>query len=333
MRVLSEGPVSGAISVAAAEAYEFPAGYWAVHQAGSRFLLRSLNGLAALHEDNLASGLIFNAISVANVRHITATPTNNVHGTLDSIPPDRLRRPVSVLALAGLMRLPYETVRRHVRSMLERGVCVRVDSRGIVIPSQIHDHPARHQAIRSGYPNLVGLIDDLERCGFDFEPYRRRQYHTVPTPAEGAVPSNIRALLRVCLEFVADGAAQLGLRHGGDVLKGAVFSAICMANERHAAGELGGPLPDALREPVSTSMLAADLRLPYETARRYAGRLMREGMVERRGKGFVVPVAQLHTPAQLRALRDGYARVAHLVADLRRAGFDFSDRGAIRQPQ
>lgn len=51
--------------------------------------------------------------------------------------PDALRRTVSILSVADYLGLPYETTRRHVLKLVDRGYCVRKGKREFLIPSAI----------------------------------------------------------------------------------------------------------------------------------------------------------------------------------------------------
>jgi len=306
----------------------------AILRVGNDYFLKTLDRLAVMHGDNLISAVIFNAIWTANVKHITTSGANGAFGGMDDIPPDSHRRPVSVLALSSSLRIPYETVRRYVQALLDQGLCVRIGGKGIVVPAAVFDRPLFRGAILQEMPNFLRFMEDLKRCGFDFAPYRRRHTNTVPLPANGAPPSNIRAILRVSLELIMRGVDALGHAHGDDLLKGLVFSAIWTANVRHITAGAGNvkyggltDIPsDEMRRPVSISALAASLRMPYETVRRHASDLIRRGIAVRSGgKGIVIPRAQLETPAQLEAIRTSYAHITRMVSDLHRAGFDFSD--------
>lgn len=101
-----------------------------------------LNTVALLTNNlnlELVDGLIFLAVIRANTLHVTLDPAlAATFSGVDEIPPDHMRRSVSVYALARDLRLPYETARRHGQKLLELGFCERAGDRGLVVPSQVH---------------------------------------------------------------------------------------------------------------------------------------------------------------------------------------------------
>ncbi|MBI2740286.1 MAG: hypothetical protein HYX38_27535 [Rhodospirillales bacterium] len=93
-------------------------------------LLAAMKVLRVHFDGDLMNGLVFTAVRAANVQHIA----NTVPAANRSILPDSDRRPVSIAAIADSMRLPYETVRRHVAKLVREGKCIRVGRRGVVAP-------------------------------------------------------------------------------------------------------------------------------------------------------------------------------------------------------
>ena len=78
-------------------------------------------------------------------------------------------------------------------------------------------------------------------------------------------------------------------------------------------------LPDALRQPVSVLAISRSLRLPYETARRHADVLVREGLAERAGRqGVFVPTHVAE--GTMAGSVAGHRLVMAFLAELRRGG-------------
>ena len=309
-----------------------PTNIRAVFRVGNEFFLRGLDSMARMAGDDLVLALVYNAMWTANVLHITNSAANIEYGGMDDTPPDSMRRPVTVLALANSLRIPYETTRRAVQALVNDDICVRVGSRGLIVPATVHMRQDRLDAIREGLPSLLRFLTDLKRAGFDFEPYRRRLPQTTPMPADGSLPPNARAILRVCSEFIMRGVDTLGSIHGDDFLLALIFTAIWTANVRHVTGSsknrtfggLGELPPDEMRKPVPVNAIAQSLRLSPETTRRYAARLIREGSAIRvEGKGLIIPRERLVSAANYEGVRQSYIHIARVVADMHRAGFDF----------
>ncbi len=303
----------------------------ALLRVGNEYFLRTLDRLAVMHGD-IVSALVFNAIWTANVKHITNSGANSNFGSMDDIPPDSVRRPISVLALSSSLRIPYETVRRYVQDLLKQGLCVRLGGKGILVPAAVLGRPLFRHAILEEVPNFLRFLSDIKRCGFDFSPYRQAHINTIALPADGSPPVNVRALVRVSLEFIMRGIDTLGRIHEDDLLKGFVFTAIWTANVRHIAagaenlkyGALDALPPDEMRRPVTVTAVAGSLRMPYETVRRNTLKLIRQGGAVRvDGKGVIIPRDRLDVPAQIEGIRESHANFVRMIADLHRAGFDF----------
>jgi DNA-binding transcriptional regulator YhcF (GntR family) len=309
-----------------------PANIRAIFRVGNEFFLRGLDSMARMAGDDLVLALVFNAMWTANVLHITNSAANIEYGGMEKIPPDSMRRPVTVLALASSLRIPYETTRRAAQTLIKGGICVRVGGRGLIVPASVHVQQDRLNAVREALPSLLRFLSDLKRAEFDFEPYRRALPQTVPLPADGTLPLNARAILRVCSEFMMRGVDTLGSVHGDDFLAALIFTAIWTANVRHitgssenlAFGSLGELPPDEMRRPVPVNAIAQSLRLSPETTRRYAAKLLREGSAIRiEGKGLIIPRRHLVNPANYDGVRQSYTHMVRAVADMHRAGFDF----------
>src|SRR4051812_10751470 len=121
---------------------------------------------------DVIDGLLMAAISQANVAQITRNPElQRAYAALDEVPPDGLRRPVSISATANSLKIPFETARRRIAALIELGV-VRIEGRGVIIPQGPLNSPfyrmaaeAHYALVRNLYFRLrgIGLLDDLPR--------------------------------------------------------------------------------------------------------------------------------------------------------------------------
>jgi hypothetical protein len=304
-----------------------------VLRAGTALFLRAIDNITTFAGGDLRSGLVFVAIWTASMRQVTHSSANQEYGGLDTLPPDELLRPISVLALSESLSIPYETTRRHVEKLTEGRLCVR-DGKGVKIATTaIMAGPETLAMLHRAVPSLLLFLDDLKRAQFDFAPYRQALTVTVPVPGPGELPANVRGLLRVCSEYMMRCIDVLGRLYDGDFLASLIHTAIWMANveairrgpENLQFGALPSLPPDELRQPISVNALSISLRMPFETARRCANRLLREGRAIRVAKGLIVPNAVLAQPQMLECARTVHADIQRLVADLHRAGFDFRD--------
>ena len=126
------------------------------------YMLRSLKMIGELAEGELLTGLVNLALVQANVGHLDRMSAG--FNSFDAIPPDEVRRPVSVLALSASLGLPYETTRCHVAKMVETGQCLRVKG-GVIAPTAAVDDPRRTEVLEQNLINLKRLYRNLKAAG------------------------------------------------------------------------------------------------------------------------------------------------------------------------
>lgn len=102
----------------------------------ARHLLRSLEIARELHGGDVMQTVVFAAIWSLNVAHLQPEAG---YGEMESIPPDSVRRPVSVHRLARFLDLPHETVRRYVAKLIEQQKCERVGRSGVIVPRRVFE--------------------------------------------------------------------------------------------------------------------------------------------------------------------------------------------------
>lgn len=103
------------------------------------------------------------AIWVANVAHIDHPHQQmDRYLGLDADVPNDLRRPISVLALANSLNLPYETTRRHVKRLQRAGICERRRA-GVIILQSALNSADDHAGMLSTVANVRRLCRDLRR--------------------------------------------------------------------------------------------------------------------------------------------------------------------------
>lgn len=112
---------------------------------------------------DLLSSTLFLAISRANIRNLAAR--GEQFATLGDIPPDELREPVSVYAIARELGLPYETVRRHVNKLVEAGLCERNADGRLVVPASVYARPAFQQVTRRNWAVTRDYLGALLEAG------------------------------------------------------------------------------------------------------------------------------------------------------------------------
>jgi hypothetical protein len=138
------------------------------------FFLRTAQGLVRLvgGEDHTIV-LVHRAILAANVAHLDVDPGKKLFASVDTPPPDEVRRPVSVRSISQSLGIPFETVRRRVQALVEAGLCKRVKG-GIIIPVQVVEGPVAEQLMLGNIANVRRLFRQLRQAGFDFDPAEPR---------------------------------------------------------------------------------------------------------------------------------------------------------------
>lgn len=133
------------------------------------FLLRSVNLISQISDGDLLEGLVMITIVSANNSHLDRDPaTPGRFRGVEDVVPDEMRRPVSVLAIANTLNLPYETTRRYVGKHLAAGRCVRVKG-GVIAIGESLRRDDYHEAIRVNMANLRRFHAALKRAGIKLD--------------------------------------------------------------------------------------------------------------------------------------------------------------------
>lgn len=291
-----------------------------------QFVLRSLDTTTYLLGDDLLKSIVYSIIWSVNVRRITRSATNSVYGQIEQLPPDSMREPVSVHALASSLRLPYETVRRAAAKLVADGICVRVPKRGLIVPAAVLNTPQTFESIRRNHVGILRFLGDLERAGYDL-PFGH--FKTPATP-DSRLP-NSRAVLRVFAEDMLRRLDAMAIAHDNNLLTGLIFTNILVAStapilsarDSTPVDDPPPPLPDTQRQPVSVLAVAQSLRTPYETVRRHSNRLVKNGLCVRVAKrGIIVPQAAEAALEPLHVVRCAYANLTRMVNAIVQAGME-----------
>jgi hypothetical protein len=102
----------------------------AVFRVHMEIVLVNLQLMARSYSD-LMVGLVFNFVATANIRHLTELPAG-----ISGFPPDEMRRPISIYRVAKSLHVPYETVRRITRRLLDQNVFEQVGGLGVIVPER-----------------------------------------------------------------------------------------------------------------------------------------------------------------------------------------------------
>lgn len=238
---------------------------------------------------DVIDGLLLMAISQANVALITRDPDlQRMYATLDQPPPDNLRRPVSVNAIASSLHLPFETTRRRIAALIKAGV-LQSTPRGVIMPLVPLNSEFYRIAAGANYVLLRTLYFRLRKIGMLSGLVRP---NAPPFDPEHAP---YRLVIRLSSDYFLRLVDPIIL-HIGDLVSGLILLDVFLANTEHLAdteggddGEAwteGGFVSDADRRPVRAADIGRRLGIPHETVRRRLLRLVAKGGCERSDNGF-----------------------------------------------
>jgi len=128
------------------------------------YILRALQQLGAALEGDILLGIVAAGVIVANTGHLDRAGAEPRYSELDDVPPDAVRKPVTVRALSASLGIPYETTRRYVSRLINKGICIRVDG-GIIATETALMRSGSHVALAANLANLRRLYRGLRRVG------------------------------------------------------------------------------------------------------------------------------------------------------------------------
>jgi len=135
-----------------------------------------------------------------------------------------------------------------------------------------------------------------------------------------------RLVTRISSRWLLSSLSMVRTFGNGDILDGLILLAITDANTRHLNGAEGAYAgvddipPDELRQPVSVYVIARDLGLSYETARRHVQRLIKAGRIDRVEDGVVVPNRVFAEQDTMGLTSRAYSSTRRFIDQLREAG-------------
>lgn len=288
----------------------------------SRLSVAFLLDLVAIVRRDLdvLDALLITTITQANVAEISRRADLQLaYADADSLPPDDLRRPVSLNALSSSLRQPYETVRRRVRGLVSKEL-VELGPGGATVPGRVLNSPEYLRSGLAAYEHMRRFYYQLSDLGLLGELPPR----TAELPA-GTLP--LRALARLTSDYVLR-LVDIVIAASGDILDGLVFLETFRSNVEHLPLEIwGGPdlearemVADDLRKPVSVEVLAERVGSPRETVRRHVRKLEAAGALERRRGGVIAPARALGRPELRDAMIQNMANLQRLFGGLSQLG-------------
>jgi Mn-dependent DtxR family transcriptional regulator len=288
--------------------------WWRIGRASLGFILDMI--AIGRGDGSLVDPLILATVIDANLAVIAKDPELQLrYSALDAPPPDEVRRPVSISAVAGSIRLPYETVRRRIAKLAEQGAC-KITPRGVVVPTATLNTPAYAEQAIARYERLKRFYFELKGLGA----LSAMAWPNDP-PAIEAPP--VRAVNRLMSEYFLRVVDSI-MRNIADPLTGLILMEMARANTEHLTREerdVEAPVDDEVRRPIRTHTLATRLGLPSETVRRHVARLEKLGFVRKAGAGRLAALEKLgQGPTGANALAENLMNVHRLFTRLANHG-------------
>lgn len=271
---------------------------------------------------DIVDRLLIAAVIDANIGPIKQDPAlQRAYGALDAAAPDEVLRPVSVNALAQSLTLPFETVRRRIGRLVERGACL-MTAEGVFVPQAALASPQFKAMSLARYERLRRFYLDLKAAEAlpDIAPGRG------PAADGGAWFASDEAPVRVVNRILAEHLLRFieGVtRRAHDPLMGLFAMELARANTGHLplppAGT-GRRFAEGRLRPVPLATLAARLSVPHETLRRRALLAQAHGFCRRTDEGLLIQHTAFDHPEVVGLMRENAANLQRLFTRLDRIG-------------
>ena len=133
-----------------------------IFRANMESVLINLLLTAEFYED-LAVGLFYKLVSIANIKHLSEMPP----GAVDYVP-DSLRRPISIYGAAKALHMPYETARRISKRMIAQGHFVQIGDQGLIAPAEAHRRLDGSMTLRDRFRAVSAGLEQIRHAGLLF---------------------------------------------------------------------------------------------------------------------------------------------------------------------
>lgn len=263
--------------------------------------------LLARRDLDAIDNLILLGISQANVRKIVADPEfQRRYAFRSTVPPDDLRKPISIAALSRALGVPLETVRRRAARLAGLGL-VAASAEGLVVPGVQLDTAQHNQALMELGVVLSRAHSSLAAAGFFHE-------DELPTPSRALCEPPSRAIGRLAGDYYLRMLAPL-CACCGDPIDAVIVLFLLQAGVWPGSDVAGTPYP------VGPAAVARALRAAPETMRRRLRGLVDAGICRYIEGGYVIPanviegllLPRMAAPSQLN-LRRLFRQIAALSA-------------------
>ena len=252
--------------------------------------------------------VILMAVSQANVEPILRDAVlHRQFATYDCAPPDDLRRPISINAVAQSLGAPFETVRRRVTRLSRVGV-YRITPAGVFVPGWVVQLGGHRASLQAGYRRTQALYLRLSELG---------ALPPIPAtpPWRGADP--LRAVARSGAEYllrlIATASSELG-----DLTDAVIWLEVLRSTHEHLPAEAG--IDRERHQPVRGAAVAKRLGMPLETVRRRIADLAARGVLEAGERGVTLGMETASDPDLARIIDDNHRDLGRMFASLGQLG-------------
>lgn len=252
--------------------------------------------------------LILLAVTQANIEPVLHDPRlNREFATYDRPPPDDLRRPITINAVAQTLGTPFETVRRRVVRLSHLGI-YRITPQGVVTPSWVVRLASHRATLEAGYRRAQSLYVELQRLGA-LPSLPATQPWLGPVPLRAVARSGSEYLLRL----VSTASAELG-----DLSDAVIWLEVLRSSHEHLPNEIGIDLENA--RPVRVSAVAKRVGMPMETVRRRVAILTAQGLFQSTDRGLTLGPETETRPDVARIIADNHRDLGRLFGSLSQLG-------------
>ncbi|MFZ4607433.1 MAG: hypothetical protein ACOYM5_14370 [Caulobacter sp.] len=139
-------------------------GRGAAIRASEGYFVQLVKLLSELTGGDIIKSILFISIVHANTEILRRMDASaHAFAVAEGTPPDEMRQPVSVYALAKSLSMPYETTRRYVARLVEEGLCIKVVG-GILVPGSVLSTPRMAILATRHYAHImkfVGMVNQV----------------------------------------------------------------------------------------------------------------------------------------------------------------------------
>lgn len=278
----------------------------------SRFALDLLQLVAV--DQSPIDRIILIAITQANLQPVMSWPDRQrTYATLRDLPPEHVRRPVSISALAAMLHMPFETARRRVHGLAGQGVC-QLTAEGVRVPASAVGRAEISRGLAASYELSRAMYTRLHDEG---GPVGRRS-QAAPALDDPPVRAVIRHAFDLALRSI-EAAASLT----DDLSDALLMLTVWRHNIEHGEVPASGGrwlVSDASRAPVAAARLTGPLGLAESTVHRRLRKGVRQGWCAISPRGTVVPAGFLASRDFIRVMGVNHSHLLHFFNQLSRLG-------------